>query len=542
MTSQPQAADERPAPWIEVFGRRRAKGRKPPLFLMLPAIVAGGMMLIPLVYLVVRASATERTELAAIVLRPFTLEVTLNTLALVGSVLALTTAIALPLALIVTRTDVPAKRAITILATLPLAIPGYVMAYALIGLSGYYGPLNAFFGLRLPRPEGLFGAALALSLYTFPYVFLNVRAALLGLDPALEESARSLGRSPRAAFLSVTLPHLRPALLSAWLVVALYTLGDYGAIALMRYDVLSSAIFSQYANAFEVNYAAWLALMLLAIAAAFLVLEGALNRGRRLARTGTGTRRSIPVVGLGRWRWPALGFAALVHLASLGVPALVIAFWLSRAPADVDWAKVPATVLGTLSVALPAAALAVAIAVPVALVATRWPSRLTYGIERMTYFGYAVPALPFALATVFFTLAVVPALYQTLAILVIALALHSAALAVGPVRVRLLQIGPRVEESARSFGYSAPAAFCSVTLPALSRSVLAGAIFVFIMVAKELPITLLLAPSGFTTMAMNVFSRTHEGMLYEAAPYAALMIAFSAISVALMLRSERDRP
>jgi iron(III) transport system permease protein len=72
--------------------------------------------------------------------------------------------------------------------------------------------------------------------------------------------------------------------------------------------------------------------------------------------------------------------------------------------------------------------------------------------------------------------------------------------------------------------------------------VLAGAIFVFIVVAKELPITLLLAPSGFTTMAMNVFSRTQEGMLYEAAPYAALMIAFSAISVALMLRSERDRP
>src|SRR5690606_29005732 len=133
--------------------------------------------------------------LVEIVLRRRNLLLLGNTLALAACVLVAVTAIALPFAWLVTRSDLKHPRLHSLLGVLPLAVPGYVMAYALIGLSGYYGFANQLFGIRLPRPEGLWGSAVALSLYTFPYLFLNLRAALLGLDPGLEDSARCLGRS-----------------------------------------------------------------------------------------------------------------------------------------------------------------------------------------------------------------------------------------------------------------------------------------------------------------------------------------------------------
>ena len=83
-----------------------------------------------------------------------------------------------------------------------------------------------------------------MSLYTFPYLFLNLRASLLGLDPGLEETARSLGRTPWQTFRAVVVPHLTPALLSGWMVIGLYVLGDFGVIALMRYEVFSYAIYT----------------------------------------------------------------------------------------------------------------------------------------------------------------------------------------------------------------------------------------------------------------------------------------------------------
>lgn len=524
---------------------QKSSGGRPPLLLALPAFVAGGAMLIPLIYLLVRASNVEWSELVFLVWRPATALLLFNTLSLVVCVVALSTVIALPLALLVTRYRIPLPGLFSALFTLPLAIPGYVMAYALIGLSGYYGPLNAFFGLRLPRLEGLTGATLALGLYVFPYLFLNLRAALSSLDPALEESARSLGRSPLSVFCNVVLPHLKPAFLSGWLVIALYTVGDYGAIALMRFDVFSSAIYSQYAGAFEVYYAAWLSLMLMALAASFLVMEAWAVRGVRLSRSGTGSARPVPRRPLGRMLLPAIAFVALVLLASLGVPFGVIIFWLARTPEAIDWTTIGHSALQTLMIAGPVALIAMAAALPVALMSSRYPGRLSFLSERMVYLGYAVPALPFALAMAFFSLAVVPSLYQSLALLIATLALHFLALAIGPARARLLQLGPRVEEAARALGCGPLEAFSRVTLPQLLRALIAGGLLAFMVAAKELPITLLLSPTGTHTLAMSVFSRTNEGALYDAAPYAGLMILFSGLFIGLVLsnsgRSRQDR-
>lgn len=531
------------APPMERLSQRPAKprGRRAPLALWLPAVVVGLGMLVPFVYLVLRAGEADLSKLGALVLRPRTFWLLGNTLSLAVGVALLTSLIALPLAWLVTRSDLGWRKLVTVLAVMPLAIPGYVMAFALIGLSGYYGFANQFFGLSLPRLEGLSGAVLALSLYTFPYLFLNLRSAFLGLDPGLEESARSFGRSRWNSFFTVTMPHLMPALCSGWLVIGLYTLGDFGTVSLMRFEVFSNAIYNQYANAFERFYAAWLALMLMVLTFSVLAAEGFFNRRRFLARTGTGTARRFQSVPLGRYRALAWGFITLVVTASLIIPAMVIVFWMLRLPEGFELPRLWLAAFHSAAIAAPSALLGVILALPVALLAARYPSKLASLAERLLYFGYAVPPVPFALAMVFFALTMVPMLYQTFPLLIVAYALSFAALALGPLRSALLQINLRQEEAARSFGYGALASFIRVTLPLIRRSAFSGGLLIFLVVAKELPLMLLLAPTGFATLATNIFHRTEEGMLVDAAPHALMLVLFCGLFVALTVKLESTR-
>ena len=497
-------------------------------------------MLLPMAYLVARALDADAATLAQVVFRRRNLMLLFNTLALTACVLVLVTAIALPFAWLATRSDLRFKRLHAVLGVLPLAVPGYVMAYALIGLSGYYGFAAQVFGFRLPRPEGLWGSAIALSLYTFPYLFLNLRASLLGLDPGLEESARCLGRSRWNTFLTVTLPHLVPALLAGWLVIGLYVLGDFGVIALMRYEVFSYAIYTQYAAAFDRVYAAWLSLMLMAVTLTFILLEARLRRGR-YARTGKGAARPAAIVPLGRFRPLAWAFLGLVYAASLGLPLVVLAYWMAQSGIGADMTEVLRAFGRTTLAAVPAAVLAVALALPIVYLTVRFPSPLASAVDRLVYVGYAVPPLAFALSMVFFALNAAPFLYQTLALLIFAYAMTFLALAMGPMRSRLYQIGPRLEEVSRSLGCGPGEAFMRATLPLLRRPMLAAGLLVFISVVKELPITFLLAPTGHTTLSMAVFSRTSEGMMAEAAPYALMIVVFSSFFVGLILRYEGRR-
>jgi len=243
-------------------------------------------------------------------------------------------------------------------------------------------------------------------------------------------------------------------------------------------------------------------------------------------------------VPLGRWRPLAYAFLALVHGASLGLPLAILGYWMSFVAFEATLGELAAVFLRTLSAAVPAAFLATALAVPLVVLLVRYPSARTLVLERIVYLGYAVPPLAFALALVFLALGAAPWAYQTLGLLVAAYALHFLALAIGPLRSALLQMGVRPEQAARSLGCGRLETFAKVTLPRLRGPLAAGVLMVFIVVVKELPITFLLAPPGFTTLATRVFAFTSEGMLYEAAPYAALLVAFSSLFVGLVVRYE----
>jgi iron(III) transport system permease protein len=522
-------------------GRRR--GERASLPLTAAAVAVATATSLPLAYLVVRALSGGEAAWS-ILARPQTAAVVARTIALVVVVTAGATAIGGLLAWLVERTDLPLRRMWGVAAALPLAVPSYVAALALLATLGPGGALVEALpgGDSLPAVTGFSGAAVALILSTYPYVYLLAAAALRRTDPALEEAARGLGRSARAVLARVTLPLARPALGAGALLAALYTLSDFGVVSLMRLDVLTRVIFQQYRTLFDRTPAAVLALVLVALTAAILILE-ARARGGATAREAPAAARRAPVVALGRWRMPALALCTIVVGLALVLPAGVLCYWTLGGPAGGEVAGgVLGPALRSVGVSAAAALLAVAAALPVALLVVRTPRGWTRALERLAYGSNALPGVVVALALVFFAARYAGALYQTLALLLFAYLVRFLPQALSGARTALLAVNPQLEEAARALGRGSRAAFAAVTAPLAAPGLLAGGTIVFLSTMKELPVTLLLRPIGFDTLAVEVWTATSVSAYSRAAPAALLLIVLSApIVLRLVASGGRER-
>ncbi|MCZ7542346.1 MAG: iron ABC transporter permease [Anaerolineae bacterium] len=508
-------------------------------------LALAALMLLPVGYLALRAveGGAEALEYLA---RPRTLAIIANSAVLAGSVAAASTAIGVPLAWLTVRTDLPGRRFWGVAGALPLVIPSYVSAFALVAALGPRGMVQGLLEplgvARLPSIYGFFGAWLALTLSTYPYVFLSVRAGLKGIDPALEEASRSLGGSGWRTFWRVTLPQLRPSIVAGALLVALYTLSDFGAVSIMRHDVFTSAIYVQYTASFNRGLAAALALVLVALTLVVIWIEKRAEGRARYYRCGVGARRAPKPARLGRWRLPAALFCGGVTGLALVAPLAVLAFWLARGLAAGEVLRdVGGPALRSIWVSGLAAGAAGLLALPVAFLAVRYPSRLNAWLGRLTYVGYALPGVVIALALVFFGVRVAPGLYQTVAMLALAYVIRFLPQSVGSVRASLLQVSPRLEEAARSLGRGSLGAFVSITAPLVRPGLVSGSALVFLTAMKELPPTLLLAPTGYDTLATRIWSATTEAFYARGALPALLLVAVSAAALGVMLARAQDQ-
>jgi iron(III) transport system permease protein len=536
------AAGERGA----AIGARRPRL---PLLLAAPALAVVALLLAPIVYLAIRAGTGGR-DAWEVLARASTARLIGRTLGLAAAVSASSVAIGVPLAWLVTRTDLPARRTWFALASLPLVIPSYVAALALIGAFSPRGLLQQVlegpFGVeRLPEIYGFPGALLAVTLSTVPYVFLLAAAAFRRVDPALEEAARGLGRSRLSTFATVTFPLVRPSVAAGALIAALYAISDFGAVSLMRYDTLTRAIFTQYRSLLEREPAAVLGLLLVAITSAILAVE-AWARGRgRIHRTTPGAGRRAAPVPLGRWRWPALAAVAAVVAVLAAVPVAVLGYWLGRGLARGEDLALPVgPAVSSVLVALAAAALALAAALPVAILAQRHRSPWTRSLERASYVSNALPGIVVALALVFFTARYLPVVYQTIPLLLVAYLIRYFPQALAGADGALRSVDPRLEEAARGLGRGSLGVLWSVTLPLMRAGLVSGGTLVVLSVLRELPATLVLRPIGFETLATEVWRETSVGAYSAAAvPALALMlVALPVLYVASRLQAAGEGP
>jgi iron(III) transport system permease protein len=519
--------------------------RTAPRLLTVLAVIVGAGMVIPVVYLIIRASEAGLTGVLDVVTDVRTMQLLGRTVMLAAAVTAASVVIAAPVAWLTVRSDLPWRGFWTVTTALPLVIPSYVAGFAFVAFFGPRGQVQRWLeplGVeRLPSIYGFWGAWLVLTLFTYPYVLLTIRAAIRGLDPALEEAAATLdGR--RSAFVRVLGPQLRPAIASGGLLVALYTFHDFGAVSLLRFDAFTNAIFLQYQSSLNRTNAAILSLVLIAVTSSLVILE-VVSRGRAKYHrlSSTGGRRAAPTMPLGAWRWPAFGVCVMLGALSLVVPLAAIGYWLYRAALSSElfsiaalpaYRSIEASALGT--------ALCVAAAIPVAMLAVRHRGPLAKAIEASSYVGHALPGVTVALSLVFFGARYVPVIYQTRWMLVFAYTVLFMPLALGGLRASLLQVSPQVEEAAQMLGSSRMAVLRRVTLPMIRPGVTAAGSLVFLSAMKELPATLMVAPIGYSTLAARVWSATNEVLYGQAAVYAAALVMLASIPLGILLL--RDRP
>ena len=527
---------------------------RPPAVVWVPALLIAALLLTGPAYLTLRTLGAG-PEAIDLILRPRTVEVIVRTVALMAAVMIGCIAIAAPLAWLTVRTDLPGRRFWRVATMLPLALPSYIVGFAIaVGLGPrgiLQGWLEAAFGPfsitidRIPSIYGFPGAAFTLIIISFPYVLLPIRAALWNMDTSLEESARVLGRTRRQTFTSVTLPMLRPAILAGGLLAALYALSDFGAVAIMRYETFTWSIFIQYGAALNRTLAAAWSLGLIVLALAVVWGEHVARNagGGRYYLSGGGAARLPKPVPLGPWRWPALLYCSLVAMVSLGLPVAVLAYWTVRGvlagePLELLW-RAAANSVGVSALA---AVLTVLCAAPIAVLAVRYPGLFSRWLERLGFIGFALPGIVIALGLVYFGANYAPWLYQSLAMLALAYVTLFLPAAVGSLRTSLVQVRPEFEDAARSLGKSPLTVLFTVTLPLIRPGILTGAALVFLLTMKELPATLILSPIGFTTLASSIWAAAEEAFFARAAAPALLLVAVSSIPLALItMREERRR-
>lgn len=510
-------------------------GNSAPVGLKIVAGFVTALVLVLISYLVIRAFSGDLGTIGDLVLRRRNLVLLWNTVSLAVGVLMVTTLLAVPYAWLTSRCDIRFKGLFTIAGALPLAMPAYVLAYAWLSLGGDYGILFKEFGWRLPRMSGYFGSLVAIGSYTFPYMYLNLRAAMLAADPALEESGRSLGVSRTRLFYRVILPQLRPAWLAAAILVMLHVFSDFGAVSLMRFETYSYAIYLQYVASFDRIYAAWLALLLIGLTGAVLYLESRALTGFSQHRISPGNKRAPLMNSLGMWGIPSYTFMALTIGLTVMVPLATLITWIVQSTAPQSWPVLLKSTVNALGIAVPTGLICCALAVPLAVFGVRHPGAFPKISERIVYLAYAMPSLALALAFIFVTLRTIPVLYQTTTLLVIALVVHFLAEAIGPIRTALYQSSPRLEEASRALGLGPMRTFFKVTFPVIKTGVGAGLLLIVLSVLKELPLTFLLAPAGFETLATNVWTFASEARFAAAAPFSIAIVLFSALLVRLLI-------
>ena len=256
--------------------------------------------------------------------------------------------------------------------------------------------------------------------------------------------------------------------------------------------------------------------------------------------------QSPVIVKLGASKIVALLFCALVVSLSLFLPVGVTLFWLWRgltssntAYGAVSWNAIAQPALNSVAAAGSTAVIATICAIPVAILAVRFPSRVTTAIERCSYIGFGLPGIVVAISLVFLGSQYLPWLYQTLPMLVFAYLVLFLPQSVGTIRSSLLQLHPQLEESARLLGRTPWQTLKEITFPLVRPGVLNGAVLVFLTAIKELPATLLLAPIGFDTLATEIWKATENVSFSDAAVGSLAMLVVSMGSTLPLLLHEQ---
>ncbi|MDG4550206.1 MAG: iron ABC transporter permease [Candidatus Contendobacter sp.] len=476
--------------------------------------------------------------------------------------------IGVPAAWLTSIHEFPGRRWFEWALLLPMAIPAYIVAYTYTGLLDFAGPLQTalrdwFHWTRrdywFPEVRSLPGAVAMLALVLYPYVYLLARAAFLDQSVAVLEVSRTLGAGPWRRFFAVSLPMARPALIAGVSLVQMEALADYGTVQYFGVGTFTTGIFRVWHGMGDSAAAAQLAALLLLFVFTLLAFERLSRRRARFHHTGNRRQRPTRIALRGKRRWLATVVCLLPLLFGFLIPAGQLTIWAARTAPHMLDGRFLRLLTSSLSLALGAALLILALALLLGYGRRLRPWPLTRLAVRYAGLGYAVPGtviaigvmLPFAAldrgldgwARHWFGVSTGLLLSGTLAALLFAYCARFLPVALHSIEAGLARIRPSMDDAARSLGSGPRAVLWRVHVPMLRGSLLTAVLLVFVDVLKELPATLILRPFNFNTLAVRAYELASDERLADSAPFALAIVLAGIGPVILLSRAMgRSRP
>lgn len=475
----------------------------------------------------------------------------INTLTLVVGVGISTLVIGTSLALLTSLYRFPGVKFFRLALLLPLAFPAYIAAYVYAGIFEYSGPLHLlgrYFGKAdlYANILGMPGLIAVLSLVLYPYVFATTRVAIESRYTSYLESARSLGLERNALIRKVLIPLLRPAIAGGVFLVMMEVLNDYGAMKYFGVPTFTTGIFTAWFSMGDLGSAVRLAMYLFTIVAVLGFLESWYNRRNKVSeshRSRQLDRRQLR----GIKALLAAGYAGSVFLIAFVAPIGYLLYLLSMADSSHALAEWPTLAGSSLLCAVGGATLVVLVVVITQFVRQLVKSKYGFWIGKSIAIGYTIPGAIIAIGVMLFSQLVDSALSQGMFIagsffaLLFAYAVRFAGVAYQPLHAESEKQSGRLFEAGQSVGLSAKSLLFKIFLPLSKKGILLATTLVIIDIFKELPLTLILRPFNFNTLATKAFEYADDEMITRAALPALSVVLVGLIPVLLLHRILRSK-
>ncbi len=484
-----------------------------------------------------------------------------NTVVVMTGVAIVTFIMGVSTAWITSVFDFPGRRFFTWALIMPISLPAYISGFTWAGILDYTSPVYVFFreNLGIETGQHLFfdilsmhGAIIIFSLALYPYVYLITRSWFRNQSSTLLDAAASMGHTPGRIFFTVALPLARPAVVAGVSLALMEVLNDYGLVRYFGVDTFSTGIFTAWFAFSNPGVALKLSAWLLLFVFILLIAERVQRGKMRYDSMGSS---HMPLIRKKAGRvFSALYFLLcfIPFLFGFLLPVLMLIYWGIKTSPYVVTYRFWELLGNSFMLATTAALLVTTAAIIIAFTLRSYPSKFVKGLSKTATLGYALPGAVVAIGIMvsFIWLdhrlsAIVGAnlkvmLTGTWVALIFAYMVRFMAVGFNSIESGMQKVSVHLDEAARTLGYSLLRTLWQVNVPLLKGPLLSAVLLVFIDVLKELPLTMILRPFNFDTLAIRAFEFASDERIAEAAP-AAIVIVMAGIAPVILLNRIMNR-
>ena len=488
----------------------------------------------------------------------------LDSIKLTLSVVLFSLLIGVSSAYFVTFYDFPFRKFFKWMLVLPMAIPPYIGAYMYNALLSYTGIIQSVLRNRLNiavdqkyfNIMSLEGSAFILTIFLYPYVYLITKSFLEKQSATLVETAKLLGKGNTFIFFKVILPVSRVAIVSGATLVALEVLSDYGVVSYFGVQTFTTAIFRTWFSLGDVESSVRIAAILM-IGVAFVILFEKFMRGRKkYCYSNTKIKPVVRKKLVGLRKNLIVGFFSMIFLISFLIPALQMTYFALLTYKRVFSTHFVIMSFNTLALAISASALITIISLIIGNYCRIHEGTVSKIISKITIIGYSIPAAVIAICVIllfvnidrnlkWFYLLINPnsktlVISTSIFMLFFAYVIRFLGVSFQAIEAGYEKTGKKFYEASRLLRQSTFNTFLKIDIPMLKPAIITSIVLVFIDIIKELPLTLLLRPFNFNTLATRTFDYAADEMLQESAVPALIIIFISIIAISFINKFDKE--